>query len=293
MTYTASADLPAGTAIRYSDCLLQTGGSGWTRSGSFDPATTGDALLIYQGLESSPSFIYGFGARANSWISSGAMTSNNSYLPQALADASPAAYATATNARNYRYTAAGSCGVYSTDFLNDLRNVATYWEKSGTSADAGSTLPKTEVLFDAERPYFNQIVRFSPSVSTTNETQLTFRITTNELVLLLSASAFTVSVTDSVSYGAVDTVMIDSSTYEVVVSGFTGQGSVAVSSFADSALLDACGNAALDTSFTGQSYQIYQDQDPIDTQDDDNTSPTTPSGKSDPVLSPPNTGVGM
>ena len=71
ITYTAPTDLPAGTIIRYSDCLYNQGGSGWTRStpiASFDTAVSGDTLLVYQGTEAAPSFIYGFGFRSNSWI---------------------------------------------------------------------------------------------------------------------------------------------------------------------------------------------------------------------------------
>ncbi len=95
VTYVAPTDISAGTVIRYEDCFINTMPSVWTMdgipsgsSGNFDPSTSGDNILVFQGDEANPDFIYGIGwARTASWVSSGTPTTNTSYIPPALSTA--------------------------------------------------------------------------------------------------------------------------------------------------------------------------------------------------------------
>lgn len=257
ITYTAATDMPAGTAIRYSDCLYNTGSSGWTRStplAGFDTAVTGDTLLVYQGTEASPSFIYGFGFRSNSWIASGTPSSNNSRIPAVLASASPAAYmslGTTTGARNYQYTTTGNYGIYSSTFLSSLK-LAANWNTSG-AATAGTPFGPTAVPFDATRPTFSSVVRQLPTDAVTSATSVTFRVTTSEAVQALSSSNFTLTTTGTIGYGSISVATVSGSQYNVTITGLTGEGTIALNSYTAS-LLDLRGNPALSTSFTSPVY---------------------------------------
>lgn len=257
ITYTAPTDLPAGTVIRYSDCLYAAGGSGWTRStplADFDTAVSGDTLLVYQGTEAAPSFIYGFGFRSNSWIASGTPTTNNSRIPAALSSASPSAYmslGTTTSSRNYQYTATGNYGIYSSTFLSSLK-AAGNWNTSG-GASAGITFGPTTVPFDATRPVFSSVIRQLPTDSVTSATSVTFRVTTSEAVQALSSGNFTFATSGTIAYGGVSLAAVSASQYDVTVTGLTGEGTITLASYTAS-LLDLQGNPATDTSFISPSY---------------------------------------
>ncbi len=260
ITYTAPTDLPAGTVIRYSDCLYNQGGSGWTRStpiASFDTAVAGDTLLVYQGTETAPSFIYGFGFRSNSWILSGTPNTNNSRIPAALSSASPTAYmslGTTNSSRNYQYTAAGNYGIYSSTFLSSLK-LASNWSATG-GASAGTTFGPTTVPFDATRPTFHDAVRQSPAGALTNSSTVTFRVTTSEPVQALASNHFTVATTGGVTYSSVMAAAVDASTYDVTVTGVAGSGTIALNEFVGAALLDLNGNPASNITFTSESYTV-------------------------------------
>lgn len=257
ITYTAPTDLPAGTVIRYSDCLYAAGGSGWTRStpiAAFDTAVSGDTLLVYQGTEAAPSFIYGFGFRSNSWIASGTPSANNSRIPAALSSASPSAYmslGTASASRNYQYLATGNHGIYSSTFLSSLKTAGN-WDTSG-GASAGTMFGPTTVPFDATRPTFTSVTRQSPATAVTSATSVTFRVTTSEAVQMLSSSNFTLATTGTIAYGGVSVAVVSGSQYDVTITGLTGEGTIALNSYTAS-LLDTQGNPAIDTSFTSPAY---------------------------------------
>lgn len=257
ITYTAPTDLPAGTVIRYSDCLYDTGGSGWTRStplAGFDAAVSGDTLLVYQGTEAAPSFIYGFGFRSNSWIASGAPSANNSRIPAALSSASPAAYmslGTASASRNYQYTTTGNYGIYSSTFLSSLKSAGN-WDANG-GASAGTAFGPTTVPFDATRPTFSSVTRQSPASAVTSATSVTFRVTTSEAVQALSSSNFTLATSGTISYGGISVAAVSGSQYNVTVTGLSGEGTIALASYTAS-LLDLQGNPATNTSFTSPTY---------------------------------------
>ncbi|MBP6037825.1 MAG: hypothetical protein KA604_00610 [Candidatus Saccharimonas sp.] len=258
MVYTAPSDLPAGTVIRYTDCLVQSSANGWTRNGLFDPATSGDTLLVYQGSDASPSFIYGFGFGTASWISSGTISSATSYIPAALSGSTAYITGKSVRARDYQYTTAGNYGIYSSVFLDNIRNM-TYWQSSGTNAVAGTMYGPTTVPFDSTRPTFVGATRFNPSQASTNASTLQFRVTTSEPVQDLSSSAFTVAGTGTLTYTSVTTTKVDSSTYLVTVTGVSGTGTIKVSGFTDAQLLDLRRNPALDTSITSELYTIDHD----------------------------------
>ncbi len=78
VTWTASADVTKGTVVSYTGATA----GDWVKTSGFDIAASGDNILVYQGTEASPSFIYGIGwAKANNWIWTG---NNDSDIPDAL-----------------------------------------------------------------------------------------------------------------------------------------------------------------------------------------------------------------
>lgn len=83
LTYTAASILPAGSVIT---CPSKDGGNGFVESGSFNPAGSGDNIIVYQGSKEDPFFIYGIGwARgASVWEYSDVSASYRSDVPPGL-----------------------------------------------------------------------------------------------------------------------------------------------------------------------------------------------------------------
>lgn len=256
ITYTAPTDLPAGTVIRYSDCLYNQGNSDWTRStplAGFDPAIAGDTVLIYQGTEAAPNFIYGFGFRSNSWITSGTPSSNNSRIPAALSSASPTAYTapgTTSGPRNYQYTGS-TIGIYASSFLSGLKSAAN-WAGTG-GASTGVTFGPISTVFDATRPTFTSVARLSPTAAITNASSVTFCVTTSEPVQALSSSNFTTTTTGTISYASISVANISGSEYNVTLNGLSGEGTVALASYTGS-MINTHGNPAIDQTFVSPSF---------------------------------------
>lgn len=267
-TYTAAVDMPAGSIIRYTDCAAQTLGSGWVRTGGFDPATSGDNLFVYQNTEAAPSFIYGLATRASSWIAVGATSAATSYIPTTLSSSTPAAYNTLINGgagfpRNWQYTVAGNYGIFSSIFLTDLQDTANYWVKTGTSAAAGAQYPQTTVPFDASLPTVPTIARLNPATNPTNSDALTFLVTFSEDV-----TGFDLSDIDLQMSGTIAVVtainQLTPSTYEVVVNTVSGDGTVGIGILLGNGIVDARLNPYDNQVASGEIYTI------------DNTAPNTP-----------------
>lgn len=58
LTYIAPDNISAGSLV---SCPSKDGGNGFTESGSFNPSASGDNIIIYQGTQQNPVFIYGAG----------------------------------------------------------------------------------------------------------------------------------------------------------------------------------------------------------------------------------------
>ncbi|WP_299520749.1 hypothetical protein [Winogradskyella sp.] len=86
LTWTATSDLPCGTEIVVTDNddpFVASLGS-ITDSNSFQLATNGDQILVYQGTDASPTFIYGINFSSFGW--SDATSANDTALPPGLTD---------------------------------------------------------------------------------------------------------------------------------------------------------------------------------------------------------------
>ena len=84
ISYLCTEAVSAGTIISFNGIIE----GNFTETGSFILSGSGDNCLIYQGNVENPHFLYGTGlARTTIWISSGLMTSNTSYIPNALSKA--------------------------------------------------------------------------------------------------------------------------------------------------------------------------------------------------------------
>lgn len=79
LTFTTATYLNAGTVVVYSENQ-----SDFSSSGSFSLSSTGDQILVYQGDELSPQFIYGLNMEGAAVWQADATSTNNSALPAGL-----------------------------------------------------------------------------------------------------------------------------------------------------------------------------------------------------------------
>lgn len=105
ITYTAPQDIEAGSVISYDGSST----NGFSEMGSFNPATSGDNILAYQGTAESPAYIYGVGwARgASVWeYDSDTSPNNRSDIPPGLSQEDYTILSLGTG-KNYQYDASG------------------------------------------------------------------------------------------------------------------------------------------------------------------------------------------
>lgn len=197
LRYTVPAGgISAGTIVRYDDTMIPTipssGSSTWdmyningatgainlsvSAGNTFDPATAGDNILIFQGSPASPNFLFGIGwSAATTWISSGTPTANNSWIPSSLS----AAGGTIVNLGspdNYQYKCS-SPGIFSTDFASNLQS-ATNWNSN--DATAYGSMPGS-CVFDASRPT-PTITQTAGQNDPTNVSSISFTITFDQAI---------------------------------------------------------------------------------------------------------------
>ena len=79
-----SGGLAAGSVVNFSGDTWSVDQGSLSTTGSFNLATGGDQIIVYQGSSSSPSFIYAISNMP--WVTSGTINSNTTYLPNGLVD---------------------------------------------------------------------------------------------------------------------------------------------------------------------------------------------------------------
>jgi hypothetical protein len=79
LTFTSANNLNAGTVVVYSESQAE-----FSDSGSFSLSSSGDQILVYQGDEMSPQFIYGLNMEGAAVWQADATNTNNSALPAGL-----------------------------------------------------------------------------------------------------------------------------------------------------------------------------------------------------------------
>ena len=84
LTYTSPSAITAGTVIDYS-----TNSSHFSSSGSFSLSAGGDQILVYQGTESSPNFVYALNSEQTGWQDD-AIDAQTSALPTGLTNSTSA-----------------------------------------------------------------------------------------------------------------------------------------------------------------------------------------------------------
>lgn len=101
-------------------------------SDSFDPATGGDNILVFQGASTSPTFVYGIGwSAATTWISTGSPSTNNSYIPTGISAAANTVV-TLGSTDNYQYNCV-NLGIFSGSFLASILTTGN-WISNDTTA---------------------------------------------------------------------------------------------------------------------------------------------------------------
>jgi hypothetical protein len=133
--------IPAGTVITVTcpGAGAATTDLGTVVSGSLNGLSTGNEnVFIFEGLATSPSFIYGFSNIP--WISTGTVSTNNSYLPAAL-NVTNGNIVTGT-LDNYEYTGSRSGQIAIVLYKNSVNNPANW-----TGNDAIFTLSSTDFTY--------------------------------------------------------------------------------------------------------------------------------------------------
>ena len=112
LQYTSSSSVSAGTIVSYSGSL---GGEWANEDAGFYISGGGDNILVFQGSPEDPTFIYGIGwAKGTSWITSGTVSTNNSYIPSGISTSDNTVVQLGTT-DNYQYdTDNGTSGPKST-----------------------------------------------------------------------------------------------------------------------------------------------------------------------------------
>ncbi|MDP7216705.1 MAG: T9SS type A sorting domain-containing protein, partial [Candidatus Marinimicrobia bacterium] len=137
LQYTSSSSVSAGTIVSYSGSL---GGEWANEDAGFNIAASGDNILVFQGSSDDPTFIYGIGwALGTSWISSGIVSTNNSYIPSGISTSDNTVVQLGT-ADNYQYdTDNGTSGPKSTlRYLTAQNGNYNYHNSNFFSALSGS-----------------------------------------------------------------------------------------------------------------------------------------------------------
>lgn len=203
LRYTVPAGgIAAGTVIHYDDSYIPTlpsSGSGvWdmysidpitgaltlstSSSSGFDPSTTGDNILVFQGSAAAPTFLYGIGWSATTtWISTGSPTANNSYIPSGISVAGKTV-TTLGSTDNYQYGCTLS-GLFSPTFADSIQN-ASNWNSDNTTPYTGSTCS-----FDASQPVAT-LSQYIGQNDPTNNNSINYTLTFDQPI---DPSSFTIS----------------------------------------------------------------------------------------------------
>lgn len=136
LTYTATANISAGTVI---DCPGKDGGNGFVESGSFNPAGSGDNIIVYQGSADDPFFLFGIGwARGSTvWEYSTVSAGYRSDVPMGLS-ADDCTIVSLGTKDNYRLLSGALHSGSRSSLLTELSDPANY-ESSNTGGFASAT----------------------------------------------------------------------------------------------------------------------------------------------------------
>lgn len=131
LIYTAPTNISAGEVVSYNG-VDDNGTNGFVRSGHFDPASSGDNLIVYQGdAGNSPTFLYGIGwARGDSWDHAGG--TNSSDIPTGLSEENNQIVNLGT-APNYQYNTASGLEGTASYLLSLIADESNWIEDSNSS----------------------------------------------------------------------------------------------------------------------------------------------------------------
>jgi hypothetical protein len=245
LQYTAPiGGITRGTIVRYDDSLATA--APWTRlslnsttgvltpGGSYDPAATGDNILVFQGATLSPDFIYGIGWGNNTpWITTGIASANNSYIPSALSGVA-STLVTLGNQDNYQYNCSVT-GISSPLLSSSIANPANW------NVDDVGMFGTSPCTIDVSDPRVNSITRFNPITAATNASTLVFRVEFSEAVSNVSVADF-VLLAGSLASTINLISPVSSTVYDVSVQGYSGDGTINIDISPTNDIQDASGN---------------------------------------------------
>ena len=160
---TGSAIAP-GTVITF---VLGTGfdlGTG-SASGSFALSASQDNLFVYEGTAACPAFIFGI-TNNGSWLSSGSVNTNNSYLPSAL-NVANGNINTPSGADNWEYTSSRSDQTDIANYQAIVNNTANW-----TGDNSAITLSSTDFTVVSSNPSIESFLPRQTAAQSRQEHQL-------------------------------------------------------------------------------------------------------------------------
>ncbi len=275
LRYTVPAGgITAGTVVRYDDTVVPSlptsGSSTWdmfaiddttgaltlaTSVGNiFDPSTSGDNILVFQGSGAAPNFIFGLGwSAATTWISSGIPSTNNSWIPSSLS-AGAGTIVTLGSTDNYQYKCLVP-GVFSSGFAANLQNVAN-WNADNTTAYGPIS---GSCLFDASRPQA-MITQAGGQNDPTNNNSINFTITFDQAIDPASFTTSDLSLSGTGSGAIITLTTPDNINWNVNINA--GAEGTIVLSLPNNSVTDPNGNPNLTTIDTDNSV-LYDTTPPV------------------------------
>lgn len=104
--WSSTSSLVAGTEVVITNAdngsIAASVGTATRSSGDFDLSADGDQVIIFQGTEASPTFVYAFNFDGNGYVSSPGSDATNSGVPNGLTEGTNA-YLTSSHVDNWRY----------------------------------------------------------------------------------------------------------------------------------------------------------------------------------------------
>ena len=182
---------------------------------------------------------------------------------------------------------ADASGAWSFNYTGTTLPAGTY-QFTATASDGSNASPSSSafvVTIDTTRPTVSSIKRQDPTTSATTASTVVFRVTFAEPVSGVDAGDFSLTLGAGVTGAIASLVPVDSTAYDVTVTGVTGDSTVRLDAKSSgTGIVDVAGNA-LNTGFTsGQTYTIRLPGSGVWTSTDNNQRWSNPANWDDAIV---------
>ena len=156
-------------------------------------------------------------------------------------------------------TTAATDGTWSFNYTATIlpAGVNTFTATAATGGNSSPASPAFLVTVDTTRPTIVSIRRLNPSTAATTGSTLVYRVTFAEPVGGVDATDFSLTLSSGVTASIASLSAVNSTTYDVTVTGATGDGTVRLDlKSSGTGIVDVAGNAISGGYTAGQTYTI-------------------------------------